>query len=292
MENSNYKLVPLDCDSVLKNPVIDSIKNQITLIENPEYLSFGNYPVKMDAVIAIICQNGNLKGILNLKKFIASAPCLFIVLSGQILQSDCFSEDFKGLAIILSKEFWDGFPFDNSLGFPLFRSIRENPSIDLKQEELDSMTEYFRLMQRTIRKQENQNRTEAVKYLTIAFFYGFGYQYHQIPEDLNKSKQDKLAEKFLQYVREDYKKHRDVGFYAEKICLTPKYLSKVLKQKSGKTAADWIEDHVILEAKALLKSTNKTIQQISDELNFPTQSFFGKYFKRHVGISPKEYRKN
>ena len=246
----------------------------------------------MDAVIAIICQNGNLKGILNLKKFIASAPCLFIVLSGQILQSDCFSEDFKGLAIILSKEFWDGFPFDNSLGFPLFRSIRENPSIDLKQEELDSMTEYFRLMQRTIRKQENQNRTEAVKYLTIAFFYGFGYQYHQIPEDLNKSKQDKLAEKFLQYVREDYKKHRDVGFYAEKICLTPKYLSKVLKQKSGKTAADWIEDHVILEAKALLKSTNKTIQQISDELNFPTQSFFGKYFKRHVGISPKEYRKN
>ena len=292
MENSNKLISPFGSDAILKNSTIDSIKNQITLIENPEYVFIGNHPVKLDVVIAIICQKGTMSGTLNLKKFSASAPCLFIVLSSQILQSDYFSEDFKGLAIILSKEFWDGFPFDNSLGFPLFRSIRENPSIDLKQEELDSMTEYFRLMQKTIRKQENQNRTEAVKYLTIAFFYGFGYQYHQIPEDLNKSKQDKLAEKFLQYVREDYKKHRDVEFYAEKICLTPKYLSKVLKQKSGKTAADWIEDHVILEAKALLKSTNKTIQLISDELNFPTQSFFGKYFKRRTGISPKEYRRS
>jgi len=291
LENLNDYIIPFDSDSILKNSTIDSIKGQITLIENPEYVSIGNYPVKLDVVIAIICHEGTMTGTLNLKKFTASSPCLFIVLPGQILQSEYFSDDFKGLTIILSKEFWDGFPFDNSMAFPLFRSIQENPCIRLKQEELDSMTNFFHLMQKTIRKQENQNRSEAVKYLTIAFFYGFGYQYHQIPEDLNKSKQDKLVEKFLRFVREDYRKHREVEYYAEKICLTPKYLSKVLKQKSGKTAADWIEDHVILEAKALLKSTNKTVLQISDELNFPSQSFFGKYFKRRVGMSPREYQK-
>lgn len=81
-----------------------------------------------------------------------------------------------------------------------------------------------------------------------------------------------------------------VAFYASKLSLTPKYLSKVIRQNSGKTAGEWIEEYVILEAKALLKSTNKTIQQITDELNFSTQSFFGKYFKRRVGLSPKEYR--
>jgi AraC-like DNA-binding protein len=81
-----------------------------------------------------------------------------------------------------------------------------------------------------------------------------------------------------------------VGFYAKKLCMAPKYLSAVIKEKTGKSAFEWINDYVILEAKSLLKSTNMTIQQISDELNFANQSFFGKYFKRLAGMSPKSYR--
>ncbi|KAA6344491.1 Arabinose operon regulatory protein [termite gut metagenome] len=69
-------------------------------------------------------------------------------------------------------------------------------------------------------------------------------------------------------------------FYANKLCITPKHLSKVIKESSDRSAIEWIDSYVMLEAKALLKSTNMTIQQISDELNFPSQTFFGKYFKR------------
>ena len=72
--------------------------------------------------------------------------------------------------------------------------------------------------------------------------------------------------------------------------MNPKYLSTVIKEISGKSAFEWINNYVILEAKSMLKSTGKTIQQISDELNFANQSFFGKYFKQHVGIPPSEYR--
>ncbi|WP_298650554.1 helix-turn-helix domain-containing protein [uncultured Proteiniphilum sp.] len=93
-------------------------------------------------------------------------------------------------------------------------------------------------------------------------------------------------------MRAHFKQHRGLDFYASKLCLTPKYMSTIIKQTSGKTAGDWIDDYILLEAKALLKSTNMTIQQISDELNFPSQSFFGKYFKRLTGVSPKEYRKS
>jgi AraC family transcriptional regulator, transcriptional activator of pobA len=100
------------------------------------------------------------------------------------------------------------------------------------------------------------------------------------------------VEKFLDYAQTNYKQKRGMDFYTDKMCLTPKYLSKVIKEKSGKSVNEWIDDYVILGAKALLKSTNMTIQQISDELNFPSQSFFGKYFKRHADVSPKEYRKN
>jgi AraC-like DNA-binding protein len=66
----------------------------------------------------------------------------------------------------------------------------------------------------------------------------------------------------------------------------------VIKENSNMSATEWIDNSVILEARAMLKSTNMTIQQISEELNFPSQTFFGKFFKRVVGVSPKEYRKN
>jgi len=109
---------------------------------------------------------------------------------------------------------------------------------------------------------------------------------------VKKTKKDILVEKFLAIVKENYREQRMIEFYSEKLFLTPKHLSRVIKERSGKSSGEWIEDHVMLEAMALLKSTDNTIQQISDELNFPSQSFFGKYFKRRAGISPKEYRKS
>jgi AraC-like DNA-binding protein len=100
-----------------------------------------------------------------------------------------------------------------------------------------------------------------------------------------------LVEKFLDLVQTHYKEQRELSFYADKLCLTPKHLSKVIKKVSGTTANEWIDNHVTLEAQALLKSTDMTVQQVSEELNFPSQSFFGKYFKRCTGMSPSEYKK-
>ena len=287
----HHKTAQPDSFILPDNTAADTIENHITLLAYPEQFYKGNYPVKLKEVIAVICEKGTMGGTVNLRKFMAVAPCIFIVLSGQILQVEYFSGDFRGLTIIMSQKFWEGFPFDNSLEFPLSRSIRDNPSIALKQEELDSMVQFFGLMQKTIRQKENPNRTEAVKYLTMALFFGFGYQFHQMNEDLAKRTRNRFAENFLSLVRENYREHRDIEFYASRLHLTPKYLSKALRGKSGKTGSEWIEDHVMLEARALLKSTDKSIGQISDELNFPSQSFFGKYFKRRTGMSPLEYRK-
>ena len=84
---------------------------------------------------------------------------------------------------------------------------------------------------------------------------------------------------------------RSVSFYSNKMFLTAKHLSTVVKEVSGKTASEWIDSLVILEAKALLKSSELSIQEIADELHFANQSFFGKYFKHHTGMAPKEYRR-
>ena len=91
-------------------------------------------------------------------------------------------------------------------------------------------------------------------------------------------------------MQKHFKEQRFLDFYAEKLEISPKHLSRTMKKETGFSAVEWIERYVILEAKVLLKSTNLNIQQISDELNFPSQSFFGKYFKKKVGMSPKEFR--
>ena len=86
------------------------------------------------------------------------------------------------------------------------------------------------------------------------------------------------------------KQERKVAFYADKLCITPKYLSEVVKEKTKKTPIEWINDSVIIIAKTFLKSTDLSIIHISEELNFPNPSFFCRYFKKHTGISPLKYR--
>jgi AraC-like DNA-binding protein len=104
--------------------------------------------------------------------------------------------------------------------------------------------------------------------------------------------QQELCERFINLVAENFKRERDIGFYADRLCTSNKYLSTLLKHNTGMTALEWIERYVVLYAKSCLSSTTMTVQQISDELDFPSQSVFGKYFKRVEGISPKTYRQS
>lgn len=152
------------------------------------------------------------------------------------------------------------------------------------------MLTYCKMVQSVIKVTDNPNRMEIIRHLTIAFFYGLGYYFHKLPDGTKETRSEVLMRNFLKQVQAFHKQERKVEFYADRLCLSPKYLSQTIKSYSGKTAGEWIDEYVVLEAKVLLRSTNMTIQQIGDELNFPSQSFFGKYFKRLTGMSPKAYR--
>jgi len=108
----------------------------------------------------------------------------------------------------------------------------------------------------------------------------------------NKEIQNPLFEKFKETVEKDFIKYRSPAYYADHLNVTRKYLSEVIKNNSGKTTREWIDNMVILEAKVLLHNKSLTINQISDTLNFSNQSVFGKFFKTQTGISPLEYRVN
>lgn len=283
------KIQWLDWQEDVEKEKITSIDSDLILLEKPIIKSKFQYPFKTDMTTAQICLSGHTEGYINLKPYISSAPSLTIILPDQILQHKYMSDDFSGLFIVMSKKFIGSLNIQSSI--PLFRSINDNPTIPLSENGLNSTIAYYNMLKESIQKTDNPYRLETVKYLTLAFFYGASYAFHKISEYKDKSKNEMIVDKFLELVKENYRQERHVVFYAGKLCLTPKYLASLIKANTGQSANDWIDQYVVLEAKALLKSTNMTVQQVSDELNFPSQSFFGKYFKRLTTISPGEYKK-
>lgn len=267
---------------------IVSIGDDLILLEKPIIKSTFNYPFKTNMVTAQICLSGRTEGYIDLNFYISPPSSLTIILPDQILQHKYMSEDFSGLCIIMSQKFINSLNLGQSNS--LFLSIMENPVIALSENDLKSVITYYDMLKDAIEKVDNSFRLETVKYLTMAFFYGTSYQFHKKNNKIEKSKNEILVDKFITLVKGHYREERSIGFYADRLCLTPKYLSTVIKANTGRTANDWIDRYVILDAEALLKSSDMTIQQISDELNFSSQSFFGKYFKRLIGVSPTEYR--
>ncbi len=280
---------PLNLRAELKNIAeYDAMDDDFVLLDSIVTSNCPDYPFKLDATVAIICVKGTISVNINLKPFTSVSPCHIVILPDQILEYGYVSEDFTGLIMFMSRRFTDS--LNIKVNHPQqFLSILNNPSTSMTEEELKSVIAFYSILQRTVRKKDNPYRMEIVQCLIKAYFYSSINL--ELPEDKKKSKNMIVVEQFLKYVEANFKEQRGVEFYANKLCLTPKYLSKLIKESSGRSANEWIDNYIVLEAKALLKSTNKTIQQISDELNFPSQSFFGKYFKRQVGVSPKEYKK-
>ncbi|MDR2810730.1 MAG: AraC family transcriptional regulator [Tannerellaceae bacterium] len=271
-------------------PNVESIGDDFILLNKPIISSIFEYPFKVDVVTAIIYEKGEMKGKMDLKPYHSKGAGMIIIMPDQILEYEYISPDFSGMFIVMSKRFVGSLGIEDT--FSTFVSVRDNPCIPLGSEGMEAMQIYYTMMQRAISVKDHPNRLEIAKNLTRALFYGVGFSLHKASDDKQKSKHEMLVDHFVKLVQVHYKHHRRLEFYADKLCITPKYMSTIIKQTSGKAAGEWIDDYVMLEGKALLKSTNMTIQQISDELNFPSQSFFGKYFKRLVGVSPKEYRKS
>ena len=285
------KITHFDWRTELKEyKIVDSIGDDLILTDKLILPSTFQYPFKVDMVNTLICLKGTIKGKINMKPYTTKASEMMILLADQILELECISDDFEGLVIVMSKRFLEGFELDDS--FSIFTSVYNNPCIPLSTSDLEAMKMYYNLTLNAIRVKDNPHRLEIVRLLTKAFFYGAGYYFHKMDDNVEISRNKALFDNFMKLVQKHFKEQRNLDFYASKLCLTPKYMSSVIKEAGGKSAGEWIDERVILEVKALLKSTNMTIQQISDELNFPTQSSFGKYFKRLTGISPKEYRNN
>lgn len=273
------------------------IGTDILLIEDANGIRadkiIGKNPFKLDMSMAIIYDQGEAVSKINMKEYHIKAPAVLIVMHGQTIEPISYSENLQSRAIVMSESFTERL-FAGSTdvqAHSLYTSIMNKPIVNFEKDQ-NVFSIYYDLLLNVARSPHSEFKIQSAHHLTLAMFYGYSHMKHNLTTD-NKgtTRQEEIYSAFIDSLGENFKTARDIGYYADKLCITAKHLSQVVKDVSGKTALEIIEEYVLTECKALLLSTTMTIQEISDELNFPSQSVFGKYFKRLTGLSPKAYRK-
>ena len=246
-------------------------------------------PIKFKESVNIFVKQGTAKIDINLMSYEITAPCLVNVHRNQILQIKSCSDDICASCIIMSKRFTDNL-FLRMKDNPMYVQTLRIPVVPIPRELLFYFESQERLLQYIINDKDSPYQYQAEVLAISSFYYHTGYKlFKPYVEEITHTG-SRIPDKFLSLVQQHFKKERFLQFYADELEITPKHLSRTMKSLTGFSAVEWIERYVVLEAKVQLKSTNKSIQQISDELNFPSQSFFGKYFKKCVKMSPKEFR--
>lgn len=257
------------------------------------------YTCKLDGVLVVYCLRGGINlstnhKTLNLREndMTIHAPGTHLKFSGY---EDGPIENNHTITISMSKKFASGLRVDFKRILSDGMGLSETPIIHLSAEEQAILKDYQALISKII-KISNCFQEDAAKSLISSMMnYLSGLWLDRIQE-IKKEQQHETNrsrvtfDSFINLVSEHYTKYRNVGFYADQLCLTPKYLSKVVKNFSGKSAPDWIDAYVILEAKNLLKYSDLAIKEIVYRLNFPNQSVFYKFFKTRTGITPSQYR--
>lgn len=262
-------------------------------------LDFLKYPCRSDAYMAIFCKSGELDVEVNLRSYEIREKTLFVGTPGNIIRVSEMPGDPEKMDLVvmaISKEYLSSISFDYRKIFDDSLKILSDPCVQLEDSDIAICIKYMDLF-REVMDTDVPNKKEAVASIIASLFYVLG---GLIMKNVSRKPQpsgtaantrvELLFEHFMSLVTEYHSTERNMSFYANRLGLTPKYLSKLIKQVSGRSAPDWIDSFVILEAKNLLKYSDVSIKEIVYQLNFPNPSVFYKFFKAHTGMTPSEYR--
>lgn len=296
----------LSIEKLNKQGAIATLKNKILLNDNfsshvPPAVSeisemIKKEPIKFSTVIiAMCCVNGWMDVEINLKRYRISKNDIFIITSKQIGKFIATSDDMRFALIAISNDFYD--PMLNRTNSVKQQNLlAKYPHHSINNKELSDLLTLYNLMRDNILQEEFHFQQEILKGYVHAFFFKIfsllliAHEGKKATASIEVDKQQDIYKRFIDEVQKHYTQERSIKFYADLLCISPKYLSQIVYKVSGRFANDHINDHVILEAKALIKSRKYSIQEISEMLNFSTQSFFGRFFKDATGYTPLQFQ--
>lgn len=255
-----------------------------------------NYPCRFDGFMFLYCVKGHLRMNVNLKEFEISEGMIFMNVPGNIIRvneiMDTPQEEVRYICLAMSRDFSQGLKVDVTKLFNEGVSMLDNPGVLLNEQERTLACNHMKLLGDLLNSDVPYMKEAILSALSSLLYVLMGVWNDSLANEADRqSTRSKVTfDKFMKLVSEYHTKYRNVGFYADKLCLTPKYLSKLIKNATGRSAPEWIDSYVILEAKNLLKYSGTTIKEIVYKLNFPNQSVFYKFFKARTGMTPTEYR--
>lgn len=255
-------------------------------------------PVKINGYCILFCGEGSADITLNLTKFPMSHGALAISIPGNLIKAEVTSSLNCSFGIIAaSNKFVDGMNVNFNKLYEEGLIVMDYPCIQVAASDEDVFTQYYRLVQ-TLFKRGTQESGDAISLVVssvlilLSKIWSEKLNENKLRNPSGTTRTKVLLEKFLNLVAEHHSTEKGVSFYAEELCITPKYLSKLIKNESGRSAPEWIDSFVMMDAKNLLRYSKKSIKEISYALNFSSLPAFYKFFKTKTGLTPKEYREN
>lgn len=269
-----------------------SLDDDLLLTEHINEVPIPTEPRKMNFILIGLCTKGSLVYKLDTQEQEVHADDILVVSDRHVVDEYHHSPDMEGLCMIMSVNFFHEIIQSVKGVSSLFLFSRSHPVMRLEPKQIQTFKVYFDFIKHKISETDNHFRKDLIRTLLLAMFYDLSDIIYRVQYNVPRQlRSDDIFTQFIKLVEANSKTTRRVSWYAEQIGITAKYLSECVKQSSGRTPNEWIDNFVLMNLRIMLKNTSKSIKDITEEMNFPNQSFLGKYFKEHMGMSPSEYRK-
>ena len=261
--------------------------------QNLKYLPLTSYPSNIQSALIVYSLKGKAKLTVHEDVHWIQPKELIILLPGQFVSFSDPSEDFLTVTMVISSSLFS----DALSGAPRFSPhfffyMRNHYWYPQTESDVLRIYNFLGMIKGKVTSQDIYRREliiHLLRYLYLELFNAYQKE-ATLMTDRKDIRKEELANKFFGLIMKHFKENKDVAFYADKFCITSKYLTMVIKETSGKSAKDWIVEYVILEIKTLLKNTNMNIQEIAIRTNFANQSSLGRFFRKHTGMSLSQYR--
>ena len=245
--------------------------------------------------VIMICTNGRIHAHMNGRPVELNKNQVAIVPQNVVVTNIMISPDFNLKAMFLNNSILQSALHDKMVIWNDIMYVQHNHVITLKSEYLLIFSQFYDMLNMVLEySQENPFRNEIIHSILSAAILAVCGELKQMlpPSDEKHLRPSTHFQRFIKLLHNSEIKYRPVEHYASELCISPKHLTAICKKYSGKTANDWIREQVLEDIKYYLKSTDLSIKQVCDRVGFSNTSFFGKYVKQHLGMTPVEFRKN
>ncbi len=268
--------------------------NDILVVDSiQQFAAVNTAHVSMNAVV--ICTQGKVQGLMNGMLLELHQNQIAIIPQNVMVTDVMVSPDFNLRGMFLTTRILQSFLREKMSVWNDMMFIHRHHIVTMDQDEMLFFTHFYDMLTQSMQRgKDNPFQTEVIQSLLrsaiLALCGAMKLMLPSVDHDISTS--DAHFQRFLELLHSTPVKHRTVEDYASDLCISPKYLTTICKKNTGKTASEWITEHVMEDIRYYLKQTDLSIKQICDRLGFPNPSFFGKYVKDHSGMTPVQFRNN